>query len=330
MIILTWLFISFVTYFYFFRDSFVAELVISFLPYIMVAIFVVVLILIIFLSTRKNKKSKLVTAFTIIFMILLFWIGYLYSSEFFSFYNHSDENIRLAENEWIKVFYANILYTNDNFKSLEQKIEHENPDIVILVEFSDDHEREMKEFFRWKYPYMNRNSRSTMLAWDVVFSKLAIKNATTTWIEWKWSRKYSYMQIECEKSDFECENNFDLYVIHTAAPVSLENFEMRNKQLEQLWLNFKQNKSENPTIVIWDFNLSPRSYYYKQLVKNWNLDNALSFQSPNWTRSLLQQKIFRSHIDQIFISPEVKISEINIEDLTWSDHRSFIFNVWVK
>lgn len=322
MIILTWLFIPFVTYFYFFRGSFIAELVISFLPYIMVAIFAVILILIVFLSVRKNKKSKLVTAFTIIFMILLFWIGYLYSSEFFSFYNHSDENIRLAENEWIKVFYANILYTNDNFKSLEQKIEQENPDIVILVEFSDDHEKEMKEFFKEKYPYMNRNSRSTMLAWDVVFSKLAIQNATTTWIEWKWGRKYSYMQIEYE-------NIFDLYVVHTAAPVSIENFEMRNKQLEQLWLNFYQNKSENPTIVIWDFNLSPRSYYYKQLIKNWNLDNALSFQLPNRTRSLRQQKVFRSHIDQIFISPEVKISEINIEDLTWSDHRSFTFKFWL-
>jgi len=42
------------------------------------------------------------------------------------------------------------------------------------------------------------------------------------------------MQIECEESDLECENKFDLYVVHTAAPVSIENFEMRNKQLEQL------------------------------------------------------------------------------------------------
>jgi hypothetical protein len=40
------------------------------------------------------------------------------------------------------------------------------------------------------------------------------------------------MQIECDNS--ECENDFDLYVIHTAAPVSVENFEMRNNQLEQL------------------------------------------------------------------------------------------------
>jgi hypothetical protein len=33
-----------------------------------------------------------------------------------------------------------------------------------MVEFSDEHEDEMKEFFKKNYPYMNRNSWSTMLA----------------------------------------------------------------------------------------------------------------------------------------------------------------------
>lgn len=42
------------------------------------------------------------------------------------------------------------------------------------------------------------------------------------------------MQIECEDLKFRCKNNLDLYVIHTAAPVSVENFNMRNNQLEQL------------------------------------------------------------------------------------------------
>ena len=58
----------------------------------------------------------------------------------------------------------------------------ENPDIVILVEFSDKHEDEMKQFFKDNYPYMNRNSWSTMLAGDVVFSRIPLKNITETHI----------------------------------------------------------------------------------------------------------------------------------------------------
>jgi endonuclease/exonuclease/phosphatase (EEP) superfamily protein YafD len=313
---------------YFFRESFISELAISFVPYIIwfcILSLIIEVYLIIHESKRKRKHKWIKIFLTILITILTIWIWTLYSSEFFWFYNQNDEAIRLTDENWIKVFYANILYKNTDYKSLEKKVVEENPDIVIMVEFSDEHEDEMKEFFKDNYPYMNRNSRSTMLAWDVVFSKLPIKSATTTWIEWKWSRKYSYMQIECEYSDFKCENDFDLYVIHTAAPVSVENFEMRNRQLDRLWLDFQQNDAENPTVVIWDFNLSPWSYYYKKLIKNRRLNNALSFQDPNYTRSLLQQWIFRSHIDQLFISQKVQISKVKIEDLTWSDHRSFSF-----
>jgi endonuclease/exonuclease/phosphatase family metal-dependent hydrolase len=106
---------------------------------------------------------------------------------------------------------------------------------------------------------------------------------------------------------------------------------MRNIQIWKLLSDFiKYHKDWTPAIIIWDFNLSPRSYYYKQLTKHINMQNALSFQDPNYTRSLLQQWIFRSHIDQLFISPEIKISPIIIEDLSWSDHRSFTFNFWIN
>lgn len=316
---------------YFFRESFIAELAISFVPYIIwfcIIALIIEIYLIIHESKRRTKHKSLKIFLTILVTILTIWIWTLYSSEFFWFYNQDDESIRLTYEDWIKVFYANILYKNTDYKSLQEKIIKEDPDIVIMVEFSDDHEDEMKEFFKENYPYMNRNSRSTMLAWDVVFSKLAIENAYTTWIEWKWNRKYSYIQIKCEDPQFKCKNSFNLYVIHTAAPVSVENFKMRNNQLEQLWSDFKQNyNSWIPTLVIWDFNLSPRSYYYKKLVENRNLKNALSFQNPNYTRTLLQQWIFRSHIDQLFISPEIKVSPIIIEDLSWSDHRSFSFKI---
>jgi endonuclease/exonuclease/phosphatase (EEP) superfamily protein YafD len=104
---------------------------------------------------------------------------------------------------------------------------------------------------------------------------------------------------------------------------------MRNIQIGNLLSDLlKYKKNWTPTIIIWDFNLSPWSYYYKQFTKHLDMQNALSYQSPNYTWSLHWQWIFRSHIDQLFISPEIKISPVKIENLSWSDHRSFIFNFW--
>jgi endonuclease/exonuclease/phosphatase (EEP) superfamily protein YafD len=183
----------------------------------------------------------------------------------------------------------------------------------------------MKEFFKKNYPYMNRNSWSTMLAWDVVFSKIPLEIITETHEVDAWARNYSYMKILWENNDW-----VDLYVIHTSAPVSNKNFEIRNNQIGKLLSDFlKHHKNWIPTMIIWDFNLSPWSYYYKQFTKHLNMLNALSYQSPNYTRSLLQQWIFRSHIDQLFISPEIRISPIKIKNLSWSDHRSFIFRFWI-
>ena len=333
MLILLRIFILAIIYLYFFRESFIAELAISFVPYIIwfcILALIIEIYLIIHESKRRRKHKSFKIFLIILITILTIWIGTLYSSEFFWFYNQNNESIRLKDKEeWIKVFYANIYYKNVDYDSLQQKIEKENPDIVVLVEFSDAHEDEMKDFFKESYPYMNRNSWSTTLAGDVVFSKIPLNNATTTWTEWKWNRRYSYMQIDCEDIP-NCGDKIDLYVVHTAAPVSFENFEMRNNQIQQLWYDFLSKwKNQTPTMVIGDFNLSPWSYYYKKLIKNWNLKNALSFQSPSYTRSLYQQWIFRSHIDQLFISPEIKLSEINIENLSWSDHRSFMFNFWL-
>lgn len=316
---------------YFFRESFIAELAISFVPYIIwfcILSVIIEIYLIIQESKRRRKHKWIKIFFTILITILTIRIGTLYSTEFFWFYNQNDESIRLNENkEWIKVFYANILFKNTDYQSLKEKILEENPDVVVMVEFSDEHEDEMKEFFKKSYPYMNRNSRSDMLAWDVVFSKIPLKNITETHEVEIWSRNYSYTKILCN----ECEEWADLYVIHTAAPVSTKNFNMRNNQISKLKSDFTREQNLwNPTIIIWDFNLSPRSYYYKELTKNRNMLNALSFQSPNYTRSLLQQWIFRSHIDQLFISPEVKISEVKIEKLKWSDHRSFTFKFWLN
>lgn len=334
MTIIIWIIVLLVSFLYFFRENFISELAISFVPYIIwfciLSLFLeIYLILKESRRKRKNKKKKIFL--TIIISITTIWIWTLYTSEFLWFYNQNDEWIRIENKEWIKVFYANILYKNTNYLTLQEKIVKENPDIVILVEFSDEHEGEMKEFFKKNYPYMNRNSRSTMLAWDVVFSKIPLENITESHLVSAWSWNYSYINIQCKDTIENCEIWVDLYVIHTAAPVSLKNFEMRNSQLNKLKSDLSKNQvPSKPTIIIWDFNLSPRSYYYKQFTNNLDMLNALSFQSPNYTRSLRQQWIFRSHIDQLFISKKIKVSNISIENLEWSDHRSFTFNFWIN
>ena len=102
MLFLLWISILAISFLYFFRESFIAELAISFLPYIIwfcVIALIIEIYLIIHESKRRRKHKWIRIFFTIIITILTIWIWTMYSSEFFWFYNKDDESIRLRENE---------------------------------------------------------------------------------------------------------------------------------------------------------------------------------------------------------------------------------------
>jgi endonuclease/exonuclease/phosphatase (EEP) superfamily protein YafD len=258
----------------------------------------------------------------------------MYGSEFFSFYkNPSSASLPLPfsrENnfEGIRVYYANILYTNDDYEALKKQIEDKGYDMVVLVEFSDKHEEALKDFFKENFPYVNRNSWSTKLAGDVVFSKYPITNLLEKYPQEAGRWRYSYLSVQRGAEELY------FYVVHTSAPVSQHNFEMRNEQLKKLSEEFRlqaQERAEDASVVmVGDFNLTPWSAFYQSFEEGFEgkMANEFRTMAPKMTRSLWGQEVVNAHIDQLFVSPEVRIGDFEVADLPGSDHNAIIFNVW--
>jgi len=227
----------------------------------------------------------------------------------------------------MRVFYANILYTNYDYESLKQHIEAHNPHIVILVEFSSQHEEVLKDWFQERFPYVNRNSRSTRLAGDVVFSKYPITNLLTKYPQEPGRWRYSYFSLPHGEGDFY------FYVVHTSAPVSVYNFNMRNEQLkklsEEFLLQAKDRPEDAPVVMVGDFNISPWSVFYTSFEEKLEgkLSNIAREYKPFFTRSLWAQEILTSHIDHVFTSSDVDVGEFFVEDLSGSDHHAMVFSV---
>lgn len=318
---------------YFFRLNFVAELAISFLPYIFVGLFflgVVLLVVGLFLLIRKRQNKNLISP---LFLITLssFFLSFLYGSDFFSFYSLKYQE-HLVEDS-LKVYYANILYTNDHYDALKEAVEDANPDIVMLVEFSDEHAEALKEYFKRSFPYVSRNSWSTKLAGDIVFSKYPILDFMV-WNPYdlgKW--RYSYLRLDTREI---FNKEIYLYLVHTSAPVSLYNFDMRNEQLAKVSRGFLDDQAgrslDDPVLMIGDFNLSPWSAFYQRLESAFSgyLVNALQGRQPTYTRSLWDQNWAVSHIDHLFVSPNVEVGELEVADLLGSDHNPFIFTFSIQ
>lgn len=119
--------------------------------------------------------------------------------------------------------------------------------------------------------------------------------------------------------------------MHTAAPVSPNNYEMRNIQLEKLQKDFveKKHEEQEKTMIIGDFNLSPWSFQYQTLINTIGefVENAFKQKNMTYTWSWNGSKLFMTHIDHLFVSKTVLVKDLEVKDLIGSDHRYFSFEI---
>lgn len=264
--------------------------------------------------------------------ILLIAFGTLFiiqSNTFNDFYNYKT-NSDLGT--WwpstnLKVLYANIYKDNTDYSGIEITIEKENPDLILFVEFSENHYNHLKEFLQKNYPYINNTSRSKKFIGSMVFSKYKIENWADDFPQGR--RRYAYFSLQPKQWP---EQYF--YLVHTSSPDSYEHFDIRNKQLINFINDFQSHQkwyraSEDKVYVIGDFNLSPRSSYYKTFEKglgSWFVNASRLFPIA-FTRKLRALPIFWAHIDHIWTNDSDTIQNIKIIDIPGSDHKGYTFTI---
>jgi hypothetical protein len=106
---------------------------------------------------------------------------------------------------------------------------------------------------------------------------------------------------------------YDFALIHTSAPVSKYFFTMRAEQLEnlqELMIEYYKNTyQKTPIVLLGDFNLSPRSWYYKPFNEKMktiglhnittNITNTQYNSLVPYTRCHQQAPYLCSHIDHL-------------------------------
>ena len=75
---------------------------------------------------------------------------------------------------------------NNNIDAIKKMILDENPDVVLFVEFSEEHSQALKDFFATHYPYSNNTSRSKIAVGSIVFSKYPIDNLADDFPQANW------------------------------------------------------------------------------------------------------------------------------------------------
>lgn len=315
-IVFSWISITVSALTYWFSQTFLSELIISFSPYIILWCLALLLINIFALRNAKKQKKTL-HAFTV---LLLGFTIFLYGNMITNFYQGEIKPIQNTphhQNTGINIMFSNIYYQNTHTDEILEKIQQEKPDIIAFVEFSIYHKEKLYNQITEIYPYTNINQRSANHAGNIIFSKYPITNLIEK--TQQWSRRYNYISITYNGQEYY------IYLVHTSAPITLWHFQNRNKQIKKLTEDIQTHTHQRPSnakvIIMGDFNITPRSYYYKKTLDKITLHNITKNKKILFTRKNSRFTFLHAHIDHIFLSNNISIKNLKSFQLLGSDHK---------
>ena len=306
--------------------AYFSELILSFLPY---SIFFAILWLLCSWLIRIKYKSQIKSFRLWLFFMSIVWclvVLFLFWRMYVRFYALDVPQIKTTNMSWYKVVYGNIYKDNEDYTWLKNMINKEDPDLIFFVEFSDHHSHLFQQEFASKYPYSNRTTWSKEFIWSVVFSKVPIKNRANDFPQWTW--RYAYFSVDYQGTPIY------FYLVHTSSPIRPEFFTMRNTQIQTFFHDFalhqQIHRSRNDkVIVLWDFNTTPWSVYYKEFAQWFSGDfiNVTRDFPLLFTWRFLEFPFLWAQIDHVFVNHQVQISDFAPIEIPWSDHRWFHFVV---
>lgn len=308
---------------FFWPTWYISELIVSFLPYVVVASFLFSLFLLLFFLTSSFRGW--VSRFSIFFLFCLYvLVGLIGLLSLWRFYFSSKDLWKTFSSD-VTLLYANVYVENFDYLWLRDLIIEYNPDILVFVEYWWHHFEAMQEFLYWHFSYINRDR------WDRGYDGTLIAS------------RYAFMQkpvfvrgfLDLERYYSE-DLRLDLSVVHTAAPVSYLHYLQRWQQLDHLlthfsWLDLDFTVDPKHYVVLWDFNLSPWSQNYTNFVSNlslWrtNLTKHVPF-VMTWSAPVVG--FLQSHIDHVFIK-NLAFSSVSVVPVPWSDHNGFFVHLSVN
>lgn len=243
-----------------------------------------------------NDKKFIIINTAIVFYILISIIPFYFSNE-----------KRIKPNNNLKLFYTNVLTSNQNFGTLTNLIQQENPDIIGLIEVNKDWESHIHcDLDEYKY--------IVSLPRDDNFGVLLLSKKEILYSEIKYFCSYEIPTIyACIKSG---NDSIHFILTNTIPPTSSYDFIQRNLHLENI---NKFVKHQSNSIIVGDFNCSSFSQNYNRILKKSDLkDSRIGFGlQPSWPT---WAPIFYVTLDHILVSKNINIIDRKTLSGFGSDH----------
>lgn len=290
-----------------FYQHYLVEEAISMLPYVAP---IGILLGMFFAKYVKDLKRNYRLGLIFASMIWVFYLGIMLGFYYFN-------KPRVEPPHDLRIYSINLKISNTDTEAMLQQIMQENPDILVLMEYTQFHKASLEKTLQESYPYrIEGEFNEVKFQTNVVYSKYPIEDLG------RYGEIGKYPGIFKIGLDYK-HKTYTIFVIHTAAPTNTRLFTQRTYELETLKNVVEAEK--NPKIVLGDFNLTPWSSYYSQNIQPLGLNNISRYEGMKNTWNLiLNRNIIGAHIDQMLVSKDIGVVDFRIKDFKGSDHKALI------
>jgi endonuclease/exonuclease/phosphatase (EEP) superfamily protein YafD len=232
----------------------------------------------------------------------------------------SKQQIAADRSDVLRVMSFNICGNNPDTLAIVRSIRAVNPDLVMLVEVSPKMMEQITASLESEFPARFRSAGGGL----GILSKLPLKSAQGE--NFAGSEATNLIaKIEYHQREIK------LIGTHPMVPKGLDLFENRNRHLQAIG-NYVKGTQES-IVLLGDFNLTPWSPYYRQLVQTTGLHNTrMGFGIlPTWARATAYGDlpnwlipILNIPIDHIFVTRDLQVVRTYVGDNGNSDHAPII------
>lgn len=291
-----------------FSDYWIADMAVHYSPYLLIISYVFLLAYT-FLARKEQNKS-------ILFLVALFLLPYLMYRDLGNFYLGT--NAKGQESNF-KIVSINIFSGNSNSLPLQKYLAKENPDVIVLQELTPNWQKEVA-FIREKYPYYKEEVRSNNFGIGAYSKRPFAKIETKNYIDEMHPSLVASLDINGKM--------LALVMTHPVPPlVGQERFEKRNKQFRLLKKEIDQLAIEH-VVLIGDLNSTVYSPNFKFVQSDKLKDARSGFGMQNsWNAKI---PIFRSNIDQCWVSKSIGVTNFYRGEDIESDHFPIVAELQIK
>lgn len=221
----------------------------------------------------------------------------------------------------IKIMSLNLLGDNPEHQRVIEVVRDYQPDVLMLLEYSNLWNKQLQPLHD-QYPF-----RVTEHRWHgygiAAFSKRPVNDVEV-------------LQLTADQTDvpalvFQVDcggQTVRLAGLHTMSPINRMRLDLRNSQMSEIGTYLTQ--SDQPTVLMGDFNCTPWSPFMRQLLKSSGYRDSRQGRGFHATWRADLHAILRIPIDHVLVSPAVDVYHREVGPECGSDHLPVIFRVGVK